>query len=68
VQGAAREHDLRRLERWIEEVRGRGACHHPDGVARFAQSALAVFAEEIELHAVGRCSSGGESLSTAGIR
>jgi NADH:ubiquinone oxidoreductase subunit F (NADH-binding) len=56
VQGAARERDIHKLERWIGEVRGRGACHHPDGVARFAQSALDVFAHETELHRVARCS------------
>jgi NADH:ubiquinone oxidoreductase subunit F (NADH-binding) len=55
AQGVAQEPDLQRLERWIEEVRGRGACHHPDGVARFAQSALEVFAGEVELHRVARC-------------
>jgi NADH:ubiquinone oxidoreductase subunit F (NADH-binding) len=56
ASGAARERDRFRLERWITEVRGRGACHHPDGVARIAQSALAVFAAEIELHGRRRCS------------
>ncbi len=54
--GDAREHDLLTLERWIMEVRGRGACHHPDGVARFAQSALEVFASEIERHTLHACS------------
>jgi NADH:ubiquinone oxidoreductase subunit F (NADH-binding) len=58
VQGSAQERDYQRLERWIEEVRGRGACHHPDGVARFAHSALTVFQEEIELHRLGRCTRG----------
>jgi NADH:ubiquinone oxidoreductase subunit F (NADH-binding) len=56
VQGLAQGHDIQRLERWISEVRGRGACHHPDGVARFAQSGLEVFAHEIEQHRAGRCS------------
>jgi NADH:ubiquinone oxidoreductase subunit F (NADH-binding) len=55
VQGVARDRDIDRLHRWIYEVRGRGACHHPDGVARFASSALEVFANEIELHRLGRC-------------
>jgi NADH:ubiquinone oxidoreductase subunit F (NADH-binding) len=56
VQGLAKGRDIERLERWIAEVRGRGACHHPDGVARVAQSALEVFAHEVELHRVARCS------------
>jgi hypothetical protein len=43
--------------RWCGEVRGRGACHHPDGAVRFLASALTAFAAEVELHAVeGRCS------------
>ena len=29
---------------------GRGACHHPDGTARFLLSALEVFEPEFELH------------------
>jgi len=38
--------DLDRLWRWSAEVRGRGACRHPDGAAGFLQSALRVFAHE----------------------
>jgi len=46
-----------RIERWVAAVRGRGACHHPDGAARLAASALEVFAGEAELHLRhGRCS------------
>ena len=50
------------LERWIAQVRGRGACRHPDGAARLAESSLEVFADELELHARGRCTGGGRSI------
>lgn len=51
-------HDMARLARWCAQVRGRGACHHPDGAVRLVTSALSVFAPEMELHASGRCSAG----------
>jgi NADH:ubiquinone oxidoreductase subunit F (NADH-binding) len=41
---------LRRLQRWAVEVRGRGACKHPDGAAIFLSSALEVFAGEFAEH------------------
>jgi NADH:ubiquinone oxidoreductase subunit F (NADH-binding) len=43
------------LRRWIAQVRGRGACSHPDGTTAFATSALEVFSREAELHLRGRC-------------
>ena len=42
--------DLRRLQRWASEVRGRGACKHPDGAVMFLASALDVFANEFVHH------------------
>jgi NADH:ubiquinone oxidoreductase subunit F (NADH-binding) len=45
-----------RLERWTGQVRGRGACRHPDGVATFVESFLTVFEPELARHARrGRC-------------
>jgi NADH:ubiquinone oxidoreductase subunit F (NADH-binding) len=45
--GTPAEDDLARLHRWSDEVRGRGACRHPDGAAGFLRSALRVFAPEL---------------------
>ncbi|MEO6145247.1 MAG: NADH-ubiquinone oxidoreductase-F iron-sulfur binding region domain-containing protein [Dermatophilaceae bacterium] len=44
------------LLRWSQLVKGRGACHHPDGTVRFLRSAMIVFADEVTLHTAGRCS------------
>ncbi|MGH9077109.1 MAG: NADH-ubiquinone oxidoreductase-F iron-sulfur binding region domain-containing protein [Acidimicrobiales bacterium] len=38
------------LERWAGQVRGRGACRHPDGAARLMASALATFATDVSAH------------------
>ena len=48
---ASKPDDLTRLHRWASEVRGRGACKHPDGAAIFLSSALQVFAREFANHA-----------------
>jgi NADH:ubiquinone oxidoreductase subunit F (NADH-binding) len=42
--------DLERVRRWAGELRGRGACKHPDGAAGLTFSALQAFGEEFELH------------------
>jgi NADH:ubiquinone oxidoreductase subunit F (NADH-binding) len=55
ADGIAHERELDRVLRWTTEVRGRGACHHPDGAARFVESALNVFFDEIEWHRRSRC-------------
>ncbi|MGC1215818.1 MAG: NADH-ubiquinone oxidoreductase-F iron-sulfur binding region domain-containing protein [Micromonospora sp.] len=35
------------------DVKGRGACSHPDGTARFALSAMEIFADDLRLHTTG---------------
>jgi NADH:ubiquinone oxidoreductase subunit F (NADH-binding) len=44
-----------RLQRWLAQAEGRGACHHPDGAVRMVRSALTVFGPEIDRHARGLC-------------
>jgi NADH:ubiquinone oxidoreductase subunit F (NADH-binding) len=56
ADGAAPARERDRLLRWVDEVRGRGACHHPDGAVRFVESALAVFGRDIDWHRQSRCS------------
>jgi NADH:ubiquinone oxidoreductase subunit F (NADH-binding) len=55
ANGVAHPRERDRVLRWTSEVRGRGACHHPDGAVRFVESALSVFREEIDWHRTGRC-------------
>jgi NADH:ubiquinone oxidoreductase subunit F (NADH-binding) len=54
--GRARPQVITDVQRWSGLVTGRGACHHPDGSARFVSSALRTFAAEVDLHQRGRCS------------
>ena len=54
--GRPRPTTIEDLQRWSGLVTGRGACHHPDGTARFVRSALITFAPEVDRHARGRCS------------
>ena len=54
--GRPRPTTIEDLQRWSGLVTGRGACHHPDGTARFVRSALVTFAAEVDRHARGRCS------------
>ena len=52
---AGRRFEPGRLHRWLGQVDGRGACHHPDGAVHMIRSALDVFAAEIAQHARGWC-------------
>jgi NADH:ubiquinone oxidoreductase subunit F (NADH-binding) len=55
ASGVAAPRERDRILRWASEIRGRGACHHPDGAVRFVESALRVFGPDIESHRRGRC-------------
>jgi NADH:ubiquinone oxidoreductase subunit F (NADH-binding) len=52
----ARHSDLDAVRRWIEMVRGRGVCKHPDGAVGLLSSALTVFQDHLGMHVSGqRC-------------
>jgi NADH:ubiquinone oxidoreductase subunit F (NADH-binding) len=54
--GRAKPRDAERLQRWIAQIAGRGACHHPDGALVLLSSALRVFAGDVSTHLRrGRC-------------
>jgi NADH:ubiquinone oxidoreductase subunit F (NADH-binding) len=46
---------LAQVHRITGPVSRRGACHHPDGTARFVHSSLATFDDEVHRHLAGRC-------------
>ena len=50
AEARARRRDRRRLDRFLAEVSGRGACHHPDGAVGLVRSALQVFADDVAAH------------------
>ena len=64
--GDAHPQDRDRVLRWTAEVRGRGACHHPDGAVRFVESALAVFGKDIDWHQNGHCNAAPAGLPVGG--
>ncbi|HVU91412.1 MAG TPA: NADH-ubiquinone oxidoreductase-F iron-sulfur binding region domain-containing protein [Jatrophihabitans sp.] len=44
-----------RLETFLAEIDGRGACGHPDGAVQMVSSALRAFAGDVAAHRRGRC-------------
>ena len=46
----ARRRDVSRLQDVLNEISGRGACHHPDGAIRMVASAITTFADDIQSH------------------
>jgi NADH:ubiquinone oxidoreductase subunit F (NADH-binding) len=48
--GRARPAALDLLVRWSHDIRGRGACRHPDGAMLFLSSAMDVFAADLRHH------------------
>jgi NADH:ubiquinone oxidoreductase subunit F (NADH-binding) len=41
------------IEKWTDDVAGRGACGHPDGTVRFVGSALFTFMDAVHRHESG---------------
>lgn len=70
ANGSPERDDLARIERWSEQLAGRGACRHPDGAVGQLLSSLRVFGSEWELHQHRRrCSrEWGDRASATGTR
>ncbi len=53
ARGSADGGLMARLHRRLGEIRGRGACRHPDGAVNLVASALNVFAADVDAHLAG---------------
>lgn len=56
--GDADRGDLTRIQRWSDQIVGRGACHHPDGAVNQLRTALETFAADVARHVSGHACSG----------
>ncbi|MEV0265231.1 NADH-ubiquinone oxidoreductase-F iron-sulfur binding region domain-containing protein [Streptomyces sp. NPDC050617] len=63
VVGGGGRDALEAVRRAAPSVRGRGACGHPDGAARFVLSALTAFTDDLAAHVLGD----GCGRGTAGV-
>lgn len=53
ARSEARPADLSLIRRWAGQVKGRGACHHPDGAVAQLESVLDNFPAHVREHAEG---------------
>lgn len=61
--GGAQADDLAHLERWTGQIRGRGACRHPDGAVNHLATAMRLFGEEFRRHQARRgCAAVGQEV------
>ncbi|HET9893790.1 MAG TPA: NADH-ubiquinone oxidoreductase-F iron-sulfur binding region domain-containing protein [Streptosporangiaceae bacterium] len=58
---------LDRLQRRFRQIAGRGACRHPDGAVRMAESALTAFAADARAHSRGGLCLAADSVSRDGL-
>jgi NADH:ubiquinone oxidoreductase subunit F (NADH-binding) len=54
--------DIDLVWRWIDMVKGRGACHHPDGAVGQLFTALTVFKPHLQTHLLGHACAGSRSV------
>jgi NADH:ubiquinone oxidoreductase subunit F (NADH-binding) len=55
VASTGSEAALAHLQRWGDQIEGRGACRHPDGAVNLARSAVSAFPAELQRHREGAC-------------
>jgi NADH:ubiquinone oxidoreductase subunit F (NADH-binding) len=68
AQRRATAADFERLARWQSQLMGRGACHHPDGVANLLASAFAAFDTDFATHVNDRRCVTARMAASPGLR